>query len=391
MNLIVTGGWGYGNIGDEAIASTTIFLLDKYFPKYNKIYFSYSTSEFRRHHGLNALRSIHSLIEKDVNSTENLKQYIENFIGRDNEFSRCLSAGDILFMSGGGYITGGWTDQIISRIIEILVAKKRGAKVFLVGQSIGPIYDSQLRDMMIYALKQVDYIAVRDNSSLEYLGACGIDNVRVIPDLAILVSDIYPRRDNTYEICAMTAGYTKYQSMTAHGEAANPFIRVLGKVVNRYYLINYKKGIDALMKYSSHQGKLKFILSTDWKYDARYTSKIIGDNNIKNCEVIKHATVRELCENISECSFMISSKMHPLIIATSYEIPTLGISYNYKMDDFMAMIGRRDSCIDNYSFDLSRCKKMIQQENKKRVDANLIAELKKQVYDTFKDLSETKV
>ena len=44
---------------------------------------------------------------------------------------------------------------------------------------------------------------------------------------------------------------------------------------------------------------------------------------------------------------MISSKMHPVIISASYNIESIAISYNFKIDNFMEAIGCQDNCYRN--------------------------------------------
>lgn len=53
--IVVSGGWGYGNLGDEIIAKCTIDLLNRSFPELEKRYTGYDVENFRETHALPAL------------------------------------------------------------------------------------------------------------------------------------------------------------------------------------------------------------------------------------------------------------------------------------------------------------------------------------------------
>ena len=74
--------------------------------------------------------------------------------------------------------------------------------------------------------------------------------------------------------------------------------------------------------------------------------------------------------------------MHPLIVSVSYGIVPVGISYNYKVDDFMVMVGCGKQCFRNHALS---AEKLLQALSGKAPDpANHID----RVYKSFAQLAE---
>ena len=116
-----------------------------------------------------------------MQAVESLHKRLENSLGMGNqeedsinEYSNLFDEKSLFIMSGGGYISGGWDSQIFARIKEIQIAKERGAKCYVIGQSIGPIYNDGLRKTLVKALNMCDKLSVRDNTSRDYLIKNGV-------------------------------------------------------------------------------------------------------------------------------------------------------------------------------------------------------------------------
>jgi len=93
--------------------------------------------------------------------------------------------------------------------------------------------------------------------------------------------------------------------------------------------------------------KIRFVMSTNWYFDLNFTKKIAKSLPDEDYEIIVNPRVSELCRYLSEGQVMISSKMHPVIISAAYNIESIAISYNYKIDNFMDSIDCQDNCYRN--------------------------------------------
>ena len=73
MRFIISGGWSYGNIGDEAIADATVYLFETFFPGSQFVYTSYDVKDFaEKHPGKMVAASVHKLIGNDYHKFENI-------------------------------------------------------------------------------------------------------------------------------------------------------------------------------------------------------------------------------------------------------------------------------------------------------------------------------
>lgn len=383
MNILISGGWSYGNIGDEVIASSTIYLCDKFFKDDTKTYTAYDVSDFRKEHQIDAVPSIHKLI-CDNHFEDALLEEIMNSGVWDAYLDR-IDENSIFIMSGGGYWGGNWRSQMMARFTEILLAKKKNAKVIVIGQSIGPIYEEYQENFRkVFAL--IDYITVRDTSSAQYLKKLVGKEIPIYPDLAVVISDYYHKCQNENVINIMPAAYTEYTSIHEKKNRSKLMLKL-----NRHFSIGaiiYRQTYKKLIRYLSNECnyKVQFVMSTNWAWDEEFLQKLIREIDGDNYAVHRNCDAKQLSEVLSTGNMVISSKMHPIIISTSYGIPSIGISYNYKVDNFMDYIGRSYFCnnVDHFYYKtaINQVRRCLSEG---WVDPN---EQKKKVYDLFELILE---
>ena len=389
MRIVISGGWSYGNFGDEVIAASTIYLVERFFPQAEKVYTAYNVNDFEKNHEIKAVASIHKYIDKLDNNQLKVEKIIAcpKAFGL-NEYESLFDENSILIMSGGGYLHEGWRSQFIARILEIEIAKKHGAKVFVIGQSIGPLFSEKCKNKLIDALDKVDYLSVRDASSKYLLENLGVRvEIHNSPDLAIIVSDFLPfqKKERKQKIISiMPASYNNYVKVTDH-KSRNKYLAKIEKRISLSSL-NYtrelKKFVAAVLK--QEQWKVQIVLSTSWSWDKKFVMQLIEKNEKNRLKVCESETYKDLCYFLAQGDITVSTKMHPLIISSSYDIPVIGISYNYKIDDFMQLIKNSEACLNINSIQASVLLKHLKEEK----EPSNINELKFKVYNMFEQLSK---
>jgi polysaccharide pyruvyl transferase WcaK-like protein len=371
MKIVVSGGWSYGNIGDEVILKSTIYLIEKYFPNIPVLYTSYNPDGFNTLYNYKAIRSVHSIIERinpDLDSYFNILENLDKF--DLIEYANLFEEDTIFIMSGGGYFVEEWQSQFVARLLEISIAKRKNARVILIGQSIGPIITSYGRSITKEALNKSDYIAVRDINSVELLrNITDEKEIHFFPDLAVVVSDIIPKIPTQVgTIGIMPAAYSSYTAIDSGKK--NKYFEKLKKRLSLGG-ITYKRELK------------KIILSTQWNWDIQFAHYLSKHANQQNISISYTSSAEDLCSKLSSIELLISTKMHPLIIASSYGIPTIGISYNFKVDNYMNLIGRSNFC---YRIDKVSSNSIIRQINSIKEDYTEIAAYKHKVYEMMDDL-----
>ncbi|CVI73537.1 colanic acid biosynthesis protein [Clostridiales bacterium CHKCI001] len=351
MKVILSGGWSYGNIGDEAIAKSTIYLLKQYFPAEDLIICAYDPDNFYYHHKQKTILSVHNKVDKYRGITA---QGVADVIKRPEKYDMkqiadLLDCHTLFIMGGGGYFNDRWETQFISRIIEIELAKSRGAKVAVIGQSIGPVTREINKKLLIKVMNQCDYINVRDLDSQRFLQSL-LPNKKILCsiDTALIISDVYQQKNLKESVVnVMAAGYSKYTSIKGD-LIPNYFInKLLGRILLKYYLYDIKTAIILRSIIKKKNVKIRFIMSTNWKFDLAFTKRLTYFLPKNSYEVIINPDIDTLCDYLTRGRVLISSKMHPIIISTSYNIDSIAISYNFKIDNFMNSIGKKQNCYRN--------------------------------------------
>lgn len=352
MKIVLSGGWSYGNIGDEAIARCTMYLLKNFFPRFELTIFSYNPQNFYYHHKIKSLESVHKKVDQcGLDSLSRMKDVLrEPKAFMMDEFSESLDENTLFVMAGGGYFNDRWNRQFMARILEIEIAKSRKAKIALIGQSIGPVTNAVNRRYFKTAINSCDYINVRDKDTYNLIREFLPDkDVTLGIDTAIIISDTYisGKKIKKPVINVMAAGYSKYTAIQGDFIQNRFFNKLLGRITLKYYIYGFK--MKKIMKLLGLQQKFKirFVMSTNWYFDLNFTKKIAKSLPDEGYEIIVNPRVSELCRYLSEGQVMISSKMHPVIISAAYNIESIAISYNYKIDNFMDSIDCQDNCYRN--------------------------------------------
>ena len=189
--IVVSGGWSYGNMGDEVIARCTVELLNRTFPDVEKIYTSFDVQDYQKVHNIPAVESVHAIFDRMNYGLSDIALCVSNPEEYHiKEFAELFQENTLFIMSGGGYFDGRWLSQFAARIVEIEVAKKYGARVAILGQSIGPLVSSQECELLRNAIELCDFINVRDYESRELLsGLVPGKAISCTSDIAITISD----------------------------------------------------------------------------------------------------------------------------------------------------------------------------------------------------------
>ena len=391
MKIIVSGGWSYGNVGDEAIATASISLCGSFFHNNHIIYTAYSPESFQKCHQIRAQKSVHRLLE-DANCSSGYEEVINH--PKENGLSifvDMLQQGDLFIMSGGGYFIESCKSlQFLSRLVEIELAKRAGCKIVLMGQSIGPILSEIDRKRVSQALSNCTRIYVRDQSTLEYLHILNDKvDVRFAPDLAVIIPDIFDKdklcisdiKDNT--ISVMPAHYSLYQRVNQKKKLPRICETILRKLSPSS--INYRIQLRKLIRKLSYHYKIRFVMSTNWVWDQSFATSITKGIDKDRYEFVTCTSTDELVKSLITTKCLISTKMHPLIIASSYNVPTIGISYNYKVDNYMKMIHREAYCYHIDNIDADKMFEQVESIVNEPADSNGQA-FRKTVYEMMADI-----
>ena len=394
MKIIISGGWSYGNIGDEVILKSTDYLVKKYFPNDDVIYTSYCPTQFEKEYNQAVVKSIHRYW-KDVEANEEIELYrdMTYYVKKLNleAYEKMFDKDTLFIMSGGGYFMSIWPQQFISRILEIEIAKKMGAKIAVIGQSIGPIVDEKSQKLFSDIMIKCDYINVRDEMSKRLIEClCPGINVRLGSDIAIIIDEVFPQYRNISErenVNMTVMGLAKYGGIDTK-KSSNSLVDKVRNLLSFKYMRYTNSFKQIVRNLANNNSKVHFVMSTNWDSYVKFSKKITSGVDESNYTINCNLDVEQMCKLIAKGGFIISTKLHPIIVASSYGIESVAVSYNYKVDEFMKAIGREKYCYKNIEIDENQIiedysNRIGKISNYQMERVNL---MKKNVHEMFQDL-----
>lgn len=231
-----------------------------------------------------------------------------------------------------------WWSMLISRTWEIFIAKFLGKPVVMFPNSVGPFRTFIGRLLSKIALNLYDFIAVRDPISYEAVKSLKIRSPK------ILTSD--------------TALLFKAQGNSPNENRFNRTVGVMPGVYShslsekeiRKYITAHAEALDKAT--SKHGFSLVFLPHhvSGFKYDDLELCKLIIDRmkNAGHVKIVEVTNAEEFKSLITQMSFVISSKMHPAVLAASAYVPALCIAYDPKQTGFFMSLGITECSIPIY-------------------------------------------
>lgn len=359
MNIILSGGWGYRNLGDDAILIATLKLLRLKYPKSNITILTYNTEETqaitKQLTYVSVKPSIHSIIDPPslLNSLQNKRtQIIYNKIKKKIEYYQkeykskkliqrilhspletikkyqkelaeylhlCKSA-NLYIMAGGGYIND-WNYSIATKYLETFIAKQYGLKCYAIGQTIGPFHKHYTQNLAQKLFSNIDFMFFRDIESIQDIKKMGLTCVEeVVPDLAL------------------------FESFNPLKKQQIVFIPFLNDIE-----LNIEK-IGANLKEITKESNCEIVITVSQLWENQYQTALsiffyLQKINL-NPQLLIPKNVFELQDIISQSQYVISQNLHGLILAYRSNCTVISLNSRRKFKSFMAAINASHRIIE---------------------------------------------
>ena len=299
--VVISGYYGYDNIGDEAIL--------------------YSIIE--------AIKNFNSEIEIFVLSSSpeiTSKRYDVKATGRYNlpEIISVLKGAD-LFISGGGSLLQDVTSlkSPFYYLSMLQLARILSKKSIFFCQGVGPLKNRFVRLATMKTLKKVDLISVRDINSkelLEGIGLSGDEIIKSVDPVFLLDDSAEVNRsevieDNTLGISVRPWNDNAYIQPLAAG--VNQLIEDYPDL--RIHLIPFHKGEDERL--------------------SKRLSELLNTDRINLLKAQSHPA--RMIDYYEEIDILLGVRLHSLIYATITATPFVGISYDPKIDSYLSELEKK--------------------------------------------------
>lgn len=228
-----------------------------------------------------------------------------------------------------------WWSMLFERTIEVMVAKSFGKSVVMFPNSVGPFRTWGGRFLSRLALNSCGAIIIRDPISYDIVKSIGINCRKLLTSDMALLYEPKTKAVNevvNHPIIGVCPGVYSFSVST--------------KQIERY-VINHAKALDAAIeKYGFNVFFLPHYIS-GFEYDDFEISKLILENmkNKEHVSILKIGSLEEFKLLINQMDLLISSKMHPAVLAVSGYVPAITIVYDHKQTGFFKDLGMSEYAV----------------------------------------------
>lgn len=372
FQVLITGGYGYGNVGDEAQLNTNLMRWKHAVPTARIIVLSPHPDYTASHHGVHAenaprvvwFDSNRRAYYWAANSIFAFRFYLVTL--RQLVAARLMNAGlppiivsaeeahllhlirraDILHISGGGFLTGMTRSRLWGNALLLRLAYIFGTPSILTGQTIGIFQSAADRSLARWGLRHSKAIYLRDKyksqQDLENIGISG-NHVQSFYDDALF--------------CDKASEETVDDTLTQSGlDPAKPYI-----VVNYHYWgMSHKMRRRATSRFAElcdHLSQLagrQVLLLPMTPSDEKPLDDLHRQLHTPSCILSYGYDFRLARGVIAKAVCVFTMKHHPIIFAQGECVPVVSVClddyYYHKNKGAMANFGHEHYCMDEQIF-----------------------------------------
>jgi len=305
--VLVSGYYGFGNAGDEAILAGLVKGFRELAPEVELTVLSGDPAATESEHGVRGA---------------------PRGLARAYRLARRC---DLLISGGGGLLQDGTSWRSPLYYLGVMrLARAAGIPVACVGYGIGPLRRPLIRRLTSRALSRVDALAVRDRASEQTLRELGVDRaIEVTADLVFLLPE--PTQE-AVDLARRKAGLPSDQRPAA-------FVALRPLAVGAADSELAPRMAEAIGEGCDRVGLRPVLVPMQPTRDTAFAERIAQHMPCETHVVAPHMSACELLALTATCDQVIAMRLHALIFAAICGIPPTAISYDAKVDALMEQLG----------------------------------------------------
>jgi polysaccharide pyruvyl transferase CsaB len=286
VRLVVSGYYGFGNAGDEAILAAMAAAFRRRDPDVELVVVSGDPEQTQRTHGLTA-------VDRRAFAT-----------------LRALRRSRGLVSGGGGLLQDSTSRRSVLYYAGVmLLARLLRRPVFVYAQGIGPLRGRMARAAAGMALRRAAYVSVRDEPSAAAARALGVNGaVEVTADPAIAQDITRASRGRVVVAMRQAPGWVRFEDAL----------------------------VDALRELSRSQ-RIVFV-AMDPARDRELAAALV--ERVGDAELAEYEDLQALGEIIGSADIVIGMRLHALVLAAAAGVRFVALPYDPKVTAFADALGQ---------------------------------------------------
>lgn len=317
--MVISGYYGFGNAGDEAILASTVSSLRSAIP------------------GLGI-----TVISKDPSATSG--ELDVQAVGRLDVggVTRALLASEML-LSGGGSLLQDVTSvrSLVYYLGVMALAKSFGRKVMLFANGFGPVTSRQGRLLCRAVLDRIDVATFRDRNSLEDVKSLGVTRpyVEVTADPVFLLDEALSATEHADYANAAQESLARCGVPPAGGPLVTVSLRPW-----KHAPASFADVMKTSLVRLSSMGARVLLAPLHFDQDAAFCEQMARGARLPLYVLRERVRPQVMLEIMGLSQAVIGMRLHSLVFAVSKAVPCAAISYDPKVQSFADIAGIPTAC-----------------------------------------------
>ncbi len=307
--VILSGYYGFGNSGDEAILKTIISDLKELQPNIEVL-----------------------VLSKDPEKTE--RQYSVKSIDRYNVFQiiKHIKACDLLISGGGSLLQDNTSARSLFYYLSVIrIALFFNKRVMIYANGIGPIKRPLSKRRVKDVLERVDIITLREEDSYNTLKEIGVSNSNMLITADPVLNHSYADRAEVDRILG--------------SENIPTGVEFVGLNVRAWRNIdNVEDAISIAADYIHDEYSLVPLFINMSAEDRNVAERVRRKMKRASYILQKEYTPEQLIGIIGRTKLVIAMRLHTLIYASIFGLPVIGLEYDPKVRGYLNYIKQTSIC-----------------------------------------------
>ena len=303
--VLLSGYYGFGNVGDEAILASTVEALRRKQPDIEIAVLSQNPDETAKAHGVESYPRMAPL-----------------------KVASAILSSDLVVFGGGSLIQDDTSLRSLLYYLSIIFAARAlGKQVVVYANGIGPIRSRLGKALTKAALALVRKITVRDPESETFLRRMGVRRpVRVTADPAFLLS---PSPDDRCDEIMREAGIPLDRPLV--------WLAVRPRKAPDGFYTAVSSAVE-MLRSRGYEPCLLVMQETD-RQAADSLNGSLADRGQRPMPLISSKGPRDVLALLRKGSLCIGMRLHTLILAASAGVPFMGVEIDPKIGAFCRAAG----------------------------------------------------